>query len=166
MSCSEKNMKVQSNCVEHEFQSIYYFSRCTGTWPFSIESKSNGSIRAARVYPMDWLWLFVSICLYLTAAFYYFVRMTTNADPTNNALLSNQMYFINQIVFHLFTAVGIILDLLNREKLINLLDKFTIFDREVSMMLLILEFFKHSAECDCSVLLQNQCSRQKYNIRN
>lgn len=140
MSFFENILKARPEIVQHDFQPIYYFSRCTGLWPFTVTYNSNGSIKAARVHQFDSLWFFVAICLYLIAVFYYFDRMMTDTDNTNHAFLSNQMYFMSQMAFHLFTAVGIVLDFYNRKKLVSILDKFIIFDKEVCFLL---PFLKH-----------------------
>lgn len=136
MSFFRRFMKVRSKYVQHDFQPIYYFSRFAGLWPFSIDYESDGSIRAARIYPIDWLWFFVSICLYLTAAFYYFDRIMIGSDHRNNAFISNQMYFMSQMAFLSFTVLGIILNMYNCHKVIKILHMFIIFDRDVSVNLL------------------------------
>lgn len=134
MSFLRNILKARPKDVQHDFQLIYYFSRCAGLWPFSIAYNSNGSIKTARVHLFDSLWFFVSICLYLMAAFYYFFdRMITDTDHTNTAFISNQMYFIVQMTFFSLTVAGIALDMCNRKKLINILDKFSIFDSEVCL---------------------------------
>lgn len=125
------NFLVNTLKAQNDFQPIYYFLRCSGLWPFSIAYNSDGSIQAARVYLFDSLWFFVSICLYLVAAFYYFDRMMTDGS---SVFVSNQMYFIIQMIFLSLTVVGIILDMYNRKKLINILDKFITFDSEVCFL--------------------------------
>lgn len=128
-------LKARSKDAQHDFLPIYYFSRCTGLWPFSITYYSDGSIKDARVHQFDKLWFFVAICLYLAAVFYYFDRLMTDTDHTNSVLISNRMYFISQMTFLLLTIVGIALDMCNRKKLISILDKFIVFDRKVCLSL-------------------------------
>lgn len=112
--------------VQHGFQPVYYFSRFIGLWPFTIAHNSNGSKKEARVHLIDGFWFLISICLYLTAIFYIYKRiMDLRTSDDNPYVLVNS---ITNTVLLLFRAVSIVLDLFNRNSLVNILDKFIIFD--------------------------------------
>lgn len=132
MNALENPLKVQSKKLQHGFQPVYYFSRCVGLWPFSITYHSNGSIKAARVRLFDVLWFFISICVYLATLSYYFERMKAQ-ERAQKHYLSDLIYYTSQITFLSFTAVGIVLDMFNRKRLVDILDKFANFDSSVSI---------------------------------
>lgn len=123
-------LKAQPENVQHGFQPVYYFTRCIGLWPFTNTYNSNGSIKGTRVRLFDWLWFLISICLYLTALFCSY-KNVTNASTPRDYFLAYWMYNVAQISSFLFGAVSIILDMFNRNKLVNILRMFTVFDKEV-----------------------------------
>ena len=116
-----------------EFQSVYFFSRCIGLWPFTIIYHSDGSIKGARIHLFDKLWFLISICLYLTALYYAFLNMKN--QTAKNGHISSFIFYLTQIPVLLFSCVSIILDMINRNKLVNTLKKFNIFDSEVCFIL-------------------------------
>lgn len=125
-------LKVQSKNVQHGFQPVYYYSRVAGLWPFTITYNSHGSIKEARIHPFDILWLCASICLYSAAIFYY-IDIMMHADPTNGTYISNMISNVCQTIYLVFCTVGIAIDMFNRKNLVSMLDKFTVFDTEVSI---------------------------------
>lgn len=131
---SEDIFKVPSQMGQHSFKSVYYFSRCVGLWPFTITYNSNGSIKNARVYLLDGLWLLISVCLYLAALFYTIDDIKNAQPPNRNIRFSDLIFYLSQIPPLLFGPIGIALDLLNRNNLIGILEKFIIFDNQVSIL--------------------------------
>lgn len=132
MQCSGNTAKVPLKKIEQSFRSVYYFSRIFGLWPFSIARNSNGSIRRARVRPADALWFLISFCLYSVAIYYTYMDITTTRLENRKSfvfLLLN----VYQIVYLFFGSCVIVLDLLHRNKLIEILKKFDIFDNEVCL---------------------------------
>lgn len=134
MKSLENNSKSRPKKIQHSFLPIYYFSRAIGLWPFSITYNSNGTIKA-RVRLLDSLWFIISICLYLTALFYACENMKYVQTENANYYLMDLMSFISQIPILLFGPVNIILDMVNRNSLVNILAKCIIFDREVWLVL-------------------------------
>lgn len=118
-----------SKDLQHGFHPIYYFSRCVGLWPFTITYNSNGTIKAARIRLFDMLWFLFSIGFYLTALYCNCAYLKTNMQSDNTFHLIN---FTTQMAFILFGIVGVVLDMFNRKRLVNILDSFAIFDRKVS----------------------------------
>lgn len=115
------------------FQSNYQYSRAVGLWPFQIVHNADESNEKTRVRLVDILWFFVSIALYLTATFYSFddIKYVPGSSAQSYALF---IYYIYQITSLIFGAISIVLDMLNRKKLVNILEKFTAFDDEVRLM--------------------------------
>lgn len=127
---------VQPKSFEYGFRPIYYFSRVAGLWPFQIVRNSNGSIEKARVRLIDMLWFFTSIFVYLTALFYVYKNME-QLQVSNASYISLSILFMFQTMCLLFGACGIVLDMYNRKKLINILDKFNAFDCKVECVFLL-----------------------------
>lgn len=119
---------VRPKSFEYAFQPIYYFSRIAGLWPFTIVLSSNGSVEKSRVRLFDVLWFFISIFVYLTALFYAYkdIKDLKSADS-----ITFTLFFMFKIISLLFGLCGVVLDMFNRNKLINILKKFAAFDDEV-----------------------------------
>lgn len=135
MNFLRNTLKTPPKDLGHGFQAIYCFSRCVGLWPFKITYNSNGSIKEARVDLFDKLWLLISICLHSVATFF------TYGDATNAYIIGHfnfaQMIFsMSQIPDYLLGVVCIILDMFNRNRLVNVLKNIIIFDREVSLKIM------------------------------
>ena len=137
MKPTKNTSNVRSKKRVNGFQPIYYFSRSVGLWPFTIIYNSNGSIKKARVCLFDILWFIASISLYLTAIFYTYDELNTLLNQNDRIFVSDILYHIFQIPLLFFGAVYIIIDMLNRKKLVNILRKFIMFDNEVRVLLKI-----------------------------
>lgn len=120
----------------HVFWPIYCFARICGQMPFSIVHEPHVGIRnsTSRISKIDALWFFIAICIYSTLTFsvcVYLVRVFS-------------YYGINPTLYVLASGVGLlcltnficgililIMDMCNRHKIVSILKKITIFDREV-----------------------------------
>lgn len=136
MKSLENTSKVLPKQFEHSFKPVYYFSRCIGLWPFTIAYNSNGSIKEARVHLLDSLWFLISICLYLTALFFYYEDLMQSFNLKKSYYFSDLLFLISQIPPLLFGSVAIVLNMFNRNRLINVLKDFITFDTEVMLFLL------------------------------
>lgn len=125
MSSFKNTPRTGLKGIQHSFQPVYYFSRFSGLLPFTIAYDSNGSMEKARVYLFDIFWCLISICLYLAGLVYAY------EDVKNAHKHTSIMYFIVHVPCLLCGPVCIALDMLNRKRLVNILDNFIIFDREV-----------------------------------
>lgn len=129
---SLKNIfKNRSEKLQHDFQSVYYFSRFIGQWPFTIINKSNKSIKVSRVHLFDKLWFLISICIHLVAIYYIIKYTKLNYHSSDGYNFSSLLFNICNFPFILFGPVCILLDIFNRNRLVNILNKFIIFDSEV-----------------------------------
>lgn len=133
MNTVKNTSKAEQKNVQHAFQPIYYFSRCAGLWPFTIEYDASGSIKRAPVHSFDCLWFLISICVYLTALFYAYQDLRNQVESGSH-IFYTLVFNINNMPPLLFGAVSIVLDMLQRNKLINILNKFAIFDKDVCCM--------------------------------
>lgn len=123
--------KLQPRNFQISFQPIQYFSRCIGLWPFTVAYDSNGLIKEARVHLFDKLWFLISICLYLTALFHTYKNSLKSQDLKAKFFFSTLIFKIYQIPPLFFGTIGIVLDMYNRNRLVDILNKIAIFDREV-----------------------------------
>ena len=135
-----KNMHSKKPNFEYGFRPNYYYSRAIGLWPFTIVHDANETIQNSHVCSIDVVWFLASICLYLISAFYVYGDMIYEEDFES---VKSYTYFI----FHLFLIVtllsgacGIVLDMFNRRKLVNVLQKFIAFDNEVRFFFISLLF--------------------------
>lgn len=116
---------------EHGFRPIYHFSRAVGLWPFSICRNSNGTIQSAHISRLNGAWFSISIGFHLLAMCYSYKNMVDLEDSNKTILTFLILYSLFQTKSFLVGAVGIIMDMHNRNKLANLLGSFIIFDSEV-----------------------------------
>lgn len=131
MNSQENTINSKVERPQHGFQLVYYYSRCLGQWPFTIAYNANESIEKAHVNVFDWLWLFTAICLYVASAFcvynYNFNYATSDADD----FYVHFIITLSEVPSISLRAVGIVLNMLNRNRLVDILKNFVIFDRKV-----------------------------------
>lgn len=115
------------------FKPLYYFLRALGLMPFSIERTANGSIWRPKVKVLDILWLLSVIFIHTSTTIIYF------KCPNNKLSSKSHNTYKGFIARNLHLAVGltscvlfILMDLYNRYDLVDLLKKFSIFDKEVT----------------------------------
>lgn len=115
---------------EYVFRPAYYYSRFAGLWTFSITHDSNGIIQSARLGFFDILWPIIVICLNLTLAFF-----ANKSFVTKREKFPNSTRFIAENIFHiscfLFVIIGIVLNIVHRNRLMNVLRKLNTFDNDV-----------------------------------
>lgn len=117
----------------YSFEPIYYFSRLFGLMPFKIVRNTNGEIQISpKVNRLDRLWFVVSICLYL-----YLVHILGQYIMfAKNMTRQQAILFIGdqlRLIFCLFFAtLAIGADMRNRFKLVAILKKIIIIDKDVS----------------------------------
>lgn len=114
------------------FHPNYQYARAVGLWPFQIIHNTIESNEKTRVRLIDILWFFVSIAVYLTATYYSIddIKYTEDGSAKSYVVI---IYYIFQITALVSGAFSIILDMLNRNLLLKILEKFTTFDHEVGL---------------------------------
>lgn len=118
----------------HSFRPIYYFARGCGLMPFSIVPSNAQNERCEpRITKYDCLWLAISMCFYLTMMAYTFSGKITlpheSCGQLNAIVLGNHLLRLMILIFGIFALA---MNMCNRYKLVNILNKFTIFDKKVS----------------------------------
>lgn len=131
-SSHESNLKVQK--PQHGFHMIYYYSRCVGLWPFSIAYNSNHLIQEAHIDLFDWLWLLISMFVYSATLFCSYKNALTAFSSNEDYFFWHLIHAVSEVPSILFAAVGIVMDLFNRNILVNILRKFIIFDKRVGSL--------------------------------
>lgn len=127
----------------NSFAPIYYFSRVTGLLPFTIARNSNGEIQMPSVSRLDRLWFVVSICLHLSLI----CILLPSFNELKKVLTRQQFILIycdqlRLVLSLIFGALTIAMDMCNRFKLVALLKKITIFDKEVRKICTTFNFFE------------------------
>lgn len=123
------------------FRPIYYFARFCGQLPFTIARNPTDEFHQARVTRLDAIWFILSISLYAAVSFRTAKILTIeiNANETEHVL------FVGNAALHIITmAFGIlkvVMDMFNRRKLVDMLNKFTKFDHEVTWIQMALLSF-------------------------
>lgn len=125
------NIQLKQTNFESGFRPAYYFSRFAGLWPFSIMHHSNGKIHRARVGFFEILRSILAICLNLTLLLDVYIEVKAGREK-NTIRIQFVMFNIFKMSSLLFCAIVIMLNMINRNKLIDILGKFTTFDNEVS----------------------------------
>lgn len=109
---------------------IQFYSRIFGLIPFSIVRGANGEILEPRVKLFDFLWFIVAICFYLWLSVAHVRALETQQNPTHTILLLGDFILIASGIA--FGAVVVVMDMFNRFRIVDILRKFTIFDKRVS----------------------------------
>lgn len=114
------------------FRPIYYLARICGLMPFSIRQSALQNVYLKpRVSKMDGLWFVIFMCFYLTMVMFYGkISLPHQSTGQLNAIaLGNHFLRLLIVIFGIFALT---MDMLNRYKLVNILNSFTIFDRQAS----------------------------------
>lgn len=115
---------------EYAFRPVYCFSRFAGLWPFSIVHDANGEIQKACVALYDILWSILMICFNLTLAYFTYKKLKEAQEKVDDLLrfIVLNIFLMSSL---LVGAIGIVLDLINCNKLVDILGKLHKFDNEV-----------------------------------
>lgn len=126
----EEKVQMRKFNFEYAIRPIYYFSRLSGLWPFSIVRDSNGKIQRARIGFFDILWPILLICLHLKLSLEYYEDF--RATVKNHVIRIRFVVFcILDMTSFLFITIEIVLNGINRNKLVDILGKFDTFGNEV-----------------------------------
>lgn len=129
---SSLNLHPKKLDFVHSFEPIYYFSRFFGLMPFKIVRNTDGELLMPKVSRLDRLWFVVSICLYLYLVYIlgqYIVLAKYMTRQQSILFIGDQLRLIFCLIF---ATVAIGTDMCNRFKLVDLLKKIVIIDKDVS----------------------------------
>lgn len=134
---TEPDQSTRSNIPSTKFNfaysllPLYYFSRVFGLLPFTILYDTNGDVRGARVTLFDIFWFIISVCIFLSLAVFSYSIINLPDGPNESPTLILGDYIL-LIVGLFYGAAIIVYDMCNRLRLIDIIKKFTIFDKEVN----------------------------------
>lgn len=115
------------------FKPINYFLRILGLMPFSIGRTSNGNISAPEIKKIDGLWFLLTISIYSIVAIASFEYVKFKRESNLHLhMVEVSHHYLHLTMGLIFSVVFIGMDMYNRYNLVDLLKKFTIFDKEVS----------------------------------
>lgn len=131
-----QNRRIKGHKINftHVFRPIYYFARFCGQMPFSIVQSSNDEFRQPRVSKRDILWFIISICIYSALVMFncwYILRAYSFFKYNKILYLLAWSISLLRFINFLCAILILIMDMCNRHKLVDILNKFTAFDRKV-----------------------------------
>lgn len=131
-----KTASLKKLNIEHVFRPLYYYSRFSAQWSFSVIHDSNGKIQTARVGFLGLLWpiLIISFTIILALDAYELLRFGVEEQVIPIRSIVGNVF---SLCMPLFVAIEVVLNIINRKKFIDILEKFDTFDNEVRY------FFKH-----------------------
>lgn len=116
------------------FQPIHYISRVYGLMPFSFTYDSDGDLYGVKIWPLDYLWFVVSICLYTLLTLVPYKYLAVKQDPN--------IPFVLIFTDHMLLMLGLIsgafiisFDIYNRCKFVDVINHFNVFDKEARVIL-------------------------------
>lgn len=130
------NKKDHSNklCFGHAFQPAYFFSRIFGQIPFTITFNSNGDIQEPHIKKRDIIWLIISIFMYSFVSFLIYRTMKYSQDPNMSSYILVFGDFISVIIVIMCGGVlGMGIDIYNRYKIVDILQRIHQFDKQVNL---------------------------------
>lgn len=118
-----------SSNISESVKIAYRAARIYGLLPYTINYNSNGEIDSCSVRAFDILWFIITVTTSVTFSVFGFFALTPTADiRTTVLLLGGRIILIGSV---LLTAISIVLDELNRHRIVDMLKTITFFDKEV-----------------------------------
>lgn len=130
---NKKTVSLKKFNVEHVLRPVYYYSRFSAQWPFSIIYDSNAKVQRARVGFFEMLWPILMICFTIGLAFTAYDQLKSGLEE-HVIPIRTVVGEIFGMCTPLFVAIEIVLNLMNRKKLVDVLETFKTFDNEVRQM--------------------------------
>ena len=115
------------------YRPIFWFSRIFGSIPFSIVCNSNGEVQSCKMKKADWIFMAVSLCVYLSIIFNLYCTLSSKFDHQRQIamLVMTMGLFIVASLSFIFGTQLILINMCNRHKLVDILKNFDRFDKEV-----------------------------------
>lgn len=138
LKLGEKTTNSKNSNFVFSIRPIHYISRVCGLMPFSIIQNSNGEVQEPRISTFDGLWFSISICIYLAMTYIFYQHARISTDPNTKSyflVLGDYMLYIAVMIYGILVRG---MDMFNRFKLVDILRKFTEFDKEVGQFISIL----------------------------
>lgn len=137
----ESNGRKHNSNVAYSLWPIHFFSRFFGLMPFSIVC-ANGEIREAQVKRFDYIWFIGLFCLYFSLAVNTSIKLKIPQDKNESITLNigDDLILIAGLLLGSFMTV---MGMYNRFKLINIIQQFESFDKEVKVFDICISIFKN-----------------------
>lgn len=129
--------KKQSKRVENYFDCIkpvYVASRIFGFLPFTINHDSRGEVMKASISVFDAVWLIVSITANLTGIYYVLSHSLKQLFAIKESPILFDICRAIAVSGFVLTIISICLDMINRNRLIEIIKDFTKFDKQVKIV--------------------------------
>lgn len=110
-------------------RTTHKISRVFGQLPFSVKYTANDEIESTHVRLFDLIWFFTSIAFYL-----YFMQSIWSTFDLTGDFQSLLIFIIARLILIvdlLLSAIAVVLDMFNRNRLIGILKELKTFDTEV-----------------------------------
>lgn len=128
----DKNDSVHKNIgFGYAISPLYTYSRLVGLMPFTIARSENGKDFTVNVTVRDWIWFFTAIIWYIVLAAIATKNLKLPQNP-NESLTINVGDHLLLIFGLLQGSFSIVMDMFNRNRLIDMTLKYQIFDKKVS----------------------------------
>lgn len=129
---TQDKLRTENINFLHSFGPVYYYSRLFGLMPFTIDCDASHGIPKPHIDIFDGIWFLLSILIYITMAIiaYNDMKLPQDSDTASFILILGD--YVLLILGLIYSALIIIFDMYNRFRLIEILNKFITFDRDVS----------------------------------
>lgn len=144
-----REIKVKSNEINFalSLRPVYRFSRAFGLMPFTIILDEKLNFKEVRVRPLDVAWFIISIilCLVMAIVYYQTTELPTDQNVSSILVIGDAMLIIIGLFY---TSSIIIMDMLNRFKIIGILKMLNNFDNKVCFSFISIQFHRITKQTD------------------
>lgn len=137
---SKKNAQVNNidqqgpwlkDSFAHCVRPIYIISRVFGLMPFSITFHPNGEVQKSNVSKFNILWFVSALCLLFFGIFLTLRMPDEHSSDSKTFSIISVLGDTGILLLGLIAgSLAIVLGMCNRHKLINIIKRITIFDKE------------------------------------
>lgn len=128
---AQSKLRPENINFVYGFSPVYYISRVFGLMPFSIICDHRRGIYKPQVKLLDGVWFLLSIFMYISMAIATYVNLSLPRDTNTASFILSLGDSMLLIVGLIYSALIIVFDMLNRQRLTEILNKFITFDKEV-----------------------------------
>lgn len=108
---------------------VYLMSRLFGLFPFTVHYDSNGCMQRAAVGAFDGVWFIGAITLNLFLAYLMLIQVKSSIEEKSSAkFIAGRIIFTVNFVM---VVAFIVLDMINRHRLVNTIKEIIKFDTSV-----------------------------------
>lgn len=129
----QEKLQPEKIGVLQSFRPVYYFSRIFGLMPFSIACDTRRDIQKPQINVLDGVWFVCSMLIYISMAIISYKNMKLPQDTNKSSFILVLGDYLLLYVGLIYGALIILFDMLNRYKLVGILNKYITFDNEVSL---------------------------------